>query len=57
MPEEKVSGSIFTVIVALAGLVGFILGMLYQKSRKTTAMTEFTRDEVGRIMSIMEREV
>ena len=57
MPEEKVSGSIFTVIVALAGLVGFILGMLYQKSRKVTAMTEFTRDEVGRIMSIMEREV
>lgn len=57
MPEEKVSGSIFTVVVALAGLVGFILGILYQKSRKTTAMTEFTRDEVGRIMSIMEREV
>lgn len=57
MPEEKVGGSIFAVIVTLAGLVDFILGVLYQKSRKATAMTEFTRDEVGRIMSIMEREV
>lgn len=57
MPEDKISGSIFTVVVALAGLLGFILGMLYQKSVKTTAMTEFTRDEVGRIMSIMEKEI
>ena len=56
MSEEKVNNSVFLAITSLAGVIGFILGALWMRSKASnTAITEFTRDEAGRILTIMER--
>ena len=55
MPEEKVSSSVFAVVVTLAGLVGFILGYLMARRESSTAITTFSRDDKGHILEIMEK--
>jgi len=53
--EDKVNSSVFLVVTSLAGVLGFILGYLWSRKTSSTAITEFTRDEMGRILTIMER--
>lgn len=56
MTEDKVNSSVFLVVTSLAGVLGFILGYLWcRRVSSSTAITEFTRDEMGRILTIMER--
>lgn len=56
MTEDKMNSSIFIAIVSLAGIVGFILGFIISRNRQQSmTITEFTRDDAGRILSILEK--